>query len=242
MEIINDDWQLVWSDEFNEANINQKHWDYEQGYIRNNELQWYTCDKKNCYIEEGNLVIQAVEEKGSNIRYTSASINTKGKKSWKYGKFEMRAKLPYGKGIWPAFWTLGIEKPWPMCGEIDIMEMIGGEGGDSSVYATAHWGEEGIHMQYGMRNDLNTGRFSDDYHIFSMEWSCEEVIWYIDNTRCHSMKIDEKNRDEFSQPHYILLNLAVGGDWPGSPDDTTTFPQKYYIDYIRIYQKSTLEL
>lgn len=235
---------LVWSDEFNTAANTQPNpadWGYEIGYLRNNELQYYTNSVNNVYMDgNGNLVIKAIKDKTSypGYDYTSASINTYGKHTWQYGRIEMRAKLPYGKGIWPAFWGMGdwAVNPWPACGEIDVMEMIGGGAGyDNTAYGTAHWDDNG-HQQSGGSYTLPSGNFSDAYHIFSIEWNATTITWYVDSTPYFTTNISSAAQSELRQPFDIMLNLAVGGTWPGSPDRTTVFPQYYYIDYVRIYQ------
>ena len=233
---------LVWSDEFNTASGTQPNpadWGYEIGYIRNNELQYYTNSANNAYMDgSGNLVIKAIKDSISypGYAYTSASINTYGKHSWQYGRIEMRAKLPYGKGIWPAFWGMGDSGSWPACGEIDTMEMIGGGAGyDNKAYGTAHW-DDGGHQSSGGSYTLPSGNFSDAYHIFAIEWNATTITWYVDSTAYFSTNISSAAQSELRQPFDIMLNLAVGGSWPGNPDGSTVFPQYYYIDYVRIYQ------
>jgi len=233
---------LIWSDEFDGPSIDLSKWSFEVGYIRNNELQYYTDnDSDNAYIENGNLVIEARQEEMDGYAYTSASLNTKGKFSTLYGRIEMRAKLPYGKGMWPAFWTMGANYDtvgWPASGEIDIMEMIGGgKGKDDLVHGTIHW-QEGIqgHQSMAGTKQLSTGIFADDYHVFAIDWAPDLVTWYLDGAPYSTAYLyTDAMKDEFGKPQFILLNLAVGGNWPGSPDASTVFPQKYYIDYVRVY-------
>lgn len=236
-------WTLYWQDEFkgtNGSGANESKWVHEVGGEGwgNNEEQYYTQGTNNCYIQDDNLVIEAKKENMNNNKYTSARITTKGKLDLKYGKVEMRAKVPYGQGIWPAFWMLGsdiAEVNWPDCGEIDIMENIGKE--PKIVHGTLHGpgysGNMGIGSPYEIADD-----FKDSYHIFSIEWSENKIEWFIDGKKYHSMNPDKVigNKWVYNNNFYLLLNLAVGGNWPGYPDDTTVFPQKFYIDYIRVYK------
>jgi len=232
---------LLFSDEFNSPGIDQSVWGYEIGYIRNNELQYYTDRPENAYIENGNLVIEARREDYRGFAYTSASLNTQGKLSWMYGRMEMRARLPYGQGVWPAFWTMGENFPqvgWPICGEIDIMELIGGgKGRDDRVYGTLHWDYYG-HISDQAYFDLPSGIFADEYHVFAINWTPTAIAWYVDDTAYSKLDLLQTGRDKafFHAPHFILLNLAIGGNWPGQPDTATVFPQKYYIDYVRVYK------
>lgn len=228
-------WELVWSDEFDGSILDDSIWNYEIGYIRNNELQYYANRTENVRLENGKLIIEARKEQVYDGHdYTSASINTKGKKSWKYGKLEIRAKLPYGQGIWPAFWTKGVNEGWPKCGEIDIMEMIGGVG-DNESYGTIHYYNNG-HDKVGGMYTMPGGNFCDDFHIFGIEWSEDSILWYIDDDCFYETRFTEVNKSQFNREHFILLNLAVGGDWPGAPDKDTVFPQQYIIDWVRVYQ------
>lgn len=234
-------WVLVWNEEFDGPAIDPSVWGHEIGFIRNNELQYYTERSENARSEGGNLVIEARQDDWNGNEYTSASINTKGKKSWKYGRIEMRAKLPFGKGIWPAFWTLGDSSRWPACGEIDIMELIGGgEGYDDKIYGTIHW-DDGGHKSSGSTTQLAAGVFADDYHTFGIEWDSERIRWFLDGTEFFSAAVTNAAMSEFHQNHYLLLNLAVGGDWPGSPNASTVFPQKYFVDWVRVYQLGSID-
>lgn len=235
-------WELVWNDEFEGTCIDRDKWGFELGYIRNNELQYYTDRKENAWIENSNLIIEARKEDFNGFKYTSASLNTKGKNSFKYGRIEIRAKLPYGKGIWPAFWTLGNSfgtSGWPVCGEIDIMELVGGGVvNDSTTYANLHWGENGNHKNVKGSTVLESGIFADDYHNIGVEWDENHISWFVDDKIYETFIIDKKGMKSFHEPHFILINLAVGGEWPGDPYEATVFPQRYYIDWIRIYKRS----
>lgn len=170
--------------------------------------------------------------------YTSASVNTAAGKSFQYGYFEMSAQLPKGQGMWPAFWMLGTnigEVDWPFCGEIDIMEMVGGED-DNKIYGTAHWNEGAIGHRYtGGNSTLAGGVFNDAFHRFGVLWTPEVLAWYLDGNEYYRLDITDARFDAFRKPMYVLLNLAIGGDWPGSPDEKTQFPARYAIDYVRVY-------
>ena len=243
---LSQNYQLVWSDEFNGTSLDQNSWTRETGGNGwgNNELEYYTDREDNSFIQDGILTIKAVKENYGNRSYTSARIKTQGKQFFKYGKIEARIKLPYGQGIWPAFWLLGeniTSVGWPACGEIDIMEMIGGTSGntsDSKVYGTAHWDQNG-HASYGGNYTLSSGKFSDDFHTFAIVWDSQKITWYIDDKSYVSIDITPAALNEFQNNFFIILNLAVGGNWPGNPDGTTVFPQTMQVDYVRVYQDIT---
>jgi beta-glucanase (GH16 family) len=242
-------YQLVWSDEFNGSQVNTSVWDIRNdGNVQNSELEYYTNRPSNLTVSNGTLVITALKEEHGGRHYTSSRLSTK--LSWQYGKIEARMKLPFGQGLWPAFWTLGANINsigWPSCGEIDIMEMIGGSsrsnppGGDDYLFGTAHWAINGSHAQYPSSSNfsnyrLPAGRFSDDYHIFSLTWTFSKITWYVDGIQYCSLDTSPVGLNAFRAPFFILLNLAVGGSWPGSPDASTVFPQTLEVDYVRVYQ------
>jgi beta-glucanase (GH16 family) len=237
---------LVWSDEFNGTSIDSSAWTFETGTGMNGwgngELQFYTSRPENARIETGSLVIEARKENYRGASYTSARLKTQGKKQFKYGKIEARIKLPKGQGMWPAFWMLGSSigsgTRWPDCGEVDIMEMIGGGYlRDDTMYGTIHYSQaDGSHMNKGNSNTLSSGIFADDYHIVSIVWDPNYIYYFLDGVQYHAATISEPEKSEFQQPFFLLLNLAVGGIWPGNPDKYTTVPQKYYVDYVRVYQ------
>ncbi len=244
--IYSQNWQLVWSDEFDSTSLDLNSWTRETGGNGwgNNELEYYTNREDNSYIQDGKLIIKAMEESYGGNSYTSARLKTQNKKLWKYGKIEARMKLPFGQGIWPAFWMLGqniTSVGWPACGELDIMEMIGGQGREKTVYGTAHWDNNG-HAQYGNSYTLSSGTFADDFHVFRIEWNQSFIKWYVDNTQYSALNITSTDLDEFRQNFFIILNLAVGGNWPGYPDNTTTFPQYLEVDYVRVYQDSPADI
>ncbi len=235
---------LIWSDEFDYAGFpDPSKWNIETGGNGwgNNELQYYTNSQSNVAVENNILTITAREESVGGRDYTSARITTQNKFAFKYGRIEARIKLPYGQGIWPAFWMLGANinsVSWPACGEIDIMEMVGGSGNDNTTHATLHWDNEGQHASYGQSYTLPSGILGDDYHIFSVEWNNQEIKAFIDDIHYYTADITPAQLSEFQNNFFIILNVAVGGNWPGSPDETTSFPQTMEIDYVRVFQES----
>ncbi|MGE5313862.1 MAG: family 16 glycosylhydrolase [Acidobacteriota bacterium] len=242
MPLAAQNYQLVWSDEFNGTSIDRTKWNFDTGGSGwgNNEWEYYTSRPENASLENGMLVIKAIKESYFGSNYTSARLKTQGKASWKYGKIEARMKLPYGQGIWPAFWMLGDNistVSWPRCGEIDIMEMIGGSGArDRTTYGTCHWDNNGSHAQAGGSRAMASGRFADDFHTFSITWTAQKIVWYLDGASYYTLDITPASLAAFQKNQFIILNLAVGGSWPGYPDATTEFPQTMMIDYVRVYQ------
>jgi beta-glucanase (GH16 family) len=234
-------YSLVWDDEFNGTTLSSD-WTFDigtgSGGWGNNELQYYT--NQNHSVNNGYLEITAKEEQFNAQNYTSTRLKTQGIKSWKYGRIDIRAALPYGQGIWPAFWMLGdniSSVSWPTCGEIDIMEMIGGAGAnDRTVHGTVHWNENGSHAQFGNSKVLSSGRFADEFHVFSIVWNQNSITWLLDNVPYNTVDITPANMSAFHNNFFLIFNLAVGGNWPGSPDGTTVFPQKMYVDYVRVFQ------
>lgn len=231
---------LAWNDEFNTV-IDPAFWGYDLGASGwgNNELENYTSNSANSYISNGSLVIEARKE--SNGQYTSARMLSAGKKTFKFGRIDIRAKLPKGQGIWPALWMLGANintVGWPACGEIDIMELLGHE--PAKVYGTAHWGAQGsnnsIHVS-GTKT-LSSGDFSDKFHVFSLIWENNKIRWYIDDVLYHTITPANTGSANypFNAEFFFILNVAVGGNWPGNPDASTVFPQKMLVDYIRVFQ------
>ena len=230
-QVNSQNWVLVWSDDFNF--IDQSKWNYDigAGGWGNNELEYNTNESKNSFISNGNLVIQALKEGNS---YTSARMNTKNKWSIKYGKFEIRAKLPYGKGIWPAFWMLGDDinqVGWPACGEIDIMEFIGKD--PNHVHASIHGPGYDFTQSYYSQNG-----FSNDFHTYTVDWQPDKMRFYVDGNLFYTVypSMAQAKNWPFNQNFFIILNLAVGGNWPGNPDQSTTFPQQFIIDYLRVWE------
>jgi beta-glucanase (GH16 family) len=232
---------LVWADEFDGSSLNQNFWSYETGNGTNgwgnNELQFYRTE--NTGIQDGCLVITAKKEPYGGKEYTSSRIITKNKKQFQYGRVDIRAALPKGQGIWPALWMLGANYDtvnWPACGEIDIMEMIGGNGREKTVYGTAHWLHDGTHAEYKGEYSLASGTLSDQFYVYSIVWDDKSIRWYIDNKQYHVIDTTPAQLDEFRKSFFFIFNVAVGGNWPGSPNATTTFPQHMIVDYIRVFQ------
>jgi len=250
-------WTLVWGDEFNGpagSTLDGTKWTFETGNGSNgwgnHELEYYTSSTKNAAMDgNGNLVITAVKETLApkfrcwygQCQYTSARIKTQAKFEQTYGRFEARIRVPYGQGMWPAFWMLGNNiktAGWPTCGEIDIMENIGRE--PAIVHGTMHGpgysGASGIGAPY----TLSSGRFADDFHVFAVEWEPNVIRWYVDGQLYQTRTpadLPAGTQWVFDHPFFLLLNEAVGGYWPGDPDATTVFPQKMTIDYVRVYQR-----
>ena len=233
-------YSLVWQDEFNGTSLSSD-WIYEIGTGSwgwgNNELQYYRQD--NTSVENGYLIITAKQQNFGGSNYTSSRLKTQGLNFFKYGRIDIRAKLPYGKGIWPALWMLGenfSSVGWPSCGEIDIMELIGGNGyNDRTVHGTVHWNENG-HAMYGGSNSLPSGKFHDEFHVFSIIWDQNSIRWLRDDIQYHTINITGNNLSAFHENFFFIFNVAVGGNWPGSPDNTTVFPQMMVVDYVRVFQ------
>lgn len=251
-------WKLVWSDEFDYEGLpDAVKWDYEVGFVRNKEEQYYThARSENARVENGILVIEGRKERFANpayepgsgdwrkqnesASYTAASIVTRHKACWRYGRIEIRARLPHGKGIWPAIWTLGANRSkarWPRCGEIDIMEFVGKD--PNRVHATVHFAGKGKHRSDGGK--LQTSKPYADFHVYAIEWDEQRIDFFFDSTKYHTFLIDKAGAGEdnpFRKPHYLLINLALGGSW-GGPIDDDVLPQRYLIDYVRIYETKT---
>jgi len=243
-------WQLVWNDEFSGADIDLDKWEYEvngQGG-GNNELQYYTDRPRNSFIQDGNLIILAMNESFTGTdgtrQYTSARLHTRNKGDWKYGRFDIKAKLPYGQGLWPAIWmmpTNSVYGGWAASGEIDIMELLGQE--SNRVYGTLHYGGSYPNNSHsGSSFRLPSSSFATDYHLFTIEWEENEFRWYVDGILYLTQNEWSTNvapyPAPFDQEFYLILNVAVGGNWPGNPDETTIFPQTMVVDYVRVYKKA----
>ncbi len=234
--------KAVWADEFEGATLNDKNWNYELGNNSgwgNNELQNYR--KENTTVKDGFLIIQAKKELFESQNYTSSRLTTQNKVNLKYGRIDIRAALPKGQGIWPALWMLGKNintVGWPKCGEIDIMEMIGGSetGRDNTTHGTVHWSNGNNAASYGGSTKLASGIFNDEFHVFSLTWDEKKIIWYLDDKKFHEIDITPTELNELQEEFFFVINLAVGGNWPGSPNATTIFPQQLVVDYIRVFQ------
>lgn len=247
-------WSLVWQDEFNGANgspIDPTKWTAEVGGWGwgNNELEYYTSRIDNAFHNNGSLTIKAIKEHytgSDNVtrEYTSARLISKNKFSSTYGRFEARLKIPFGQGIWPAFWMLGNDidsAGWPTCGEVDIMENIGREPNiiHGTIHGPGYSGGNGPSSSYSLPNNQP---FADSFHTFAVEWEPNVVRFYCDgilySTRTPA-DLPPGKTWVFDHPFFILMNVAVGGSWPGNPDATTTFPQTMQVDYVRVYQRTT---
>ncbi|GAA4324579.1 hypothetical protein GCM10023164_25710 [Christiangramia aestuarii] len=249
-------YKLIWSDEFNySGKPDPEKWSYETGFIRNLEKQIYTRRNKNVRVKNGNLELVAHREKFRNKRfdpeirnyryntatsdYTSGSIHTQGKFEFRYGRIDVRAKLPRGNGVWPAIWMLGAnfeEIEYPLAGEIDIMEFVGVE--PNEIHGTVHYPWDN---HAGIKADGGTFELENiaaEFHIYSLEWNDDKIEFLVDNKVYHEFEIDEagQERNPFRKPFYLILNLALGGNWAGEVDPEI-FPQKFLVDYVRVYQK-----
>jgi beta-glucanase (GH16 family) len=250
-------WGLVWADEFNtDGAPNPTNWKFEKGFVRNHELQWYQPD--NAYCKKGKLIIEGRREHLPNpnydanskdwkkqrefIEYTASSLKTAGLHSWKYGRFEMRARIDTRAGLWPAFWTLGVEGEWPSNGEIDIMEYY-----RDMLLANIAWGSETRFkaVWHDLKKPIASfedRRWSKKFHVWRMDWDEKAIRLYVDGELLNFVELaqtvnrDGTGKNPFMQPHYLLLNLAIGGDNGGDPS-ATQFPSKYEIDYVRVYQR-----
>lgn len=238
-------YNLVWSDEFDGEALNENDWNYELGTgdngWGNNESQYYL--RENTEVKNGFLTIIAKQQIYNTSNYTSSRITTQNKQSFKYGRIDIRAALAKGQGIWSALWLLGdniTSVSWPACGEIDIMELVGGTkpgNSDRVVHGTLHWENNGNHAEYGTGHTLPNGDFSEEFHVFSVIWDEKYIKWYRDDILYSTVDISPSRMSAFHQNFFVIFNLAVGGNWPGYPDATTKFPQRMHVDYIRIFQE-----
>jgi beta-glucanase (GH16 family) len=251
-------WKLVWKEEFNYTGLpDPAKWSYEVGHIRNNEQQYYTnARKENVWVSKGVLAITGRKESYPNefyskenttwktenptAQYTSASINTLGKVGWKYGRIEVRAKLPKGGGIWPAIWMMGTNRSevgWPKCGEIDVMEFVGNQ--PKEIYGTMHFPDPLGKGNKSNGNKITAENLGEDFHVYAIEWNEQTIDVYFDDKKYHSFSVDSAgvgDDNPFRKPFYLLLNLAMGANWPG-PIDDTILPQQFLVDYVRVYEK-----
>ena len=250
------EWRLIWSDEFDKPGLlDAGKWGYEMGFIRNNELQFYTRDRReNARIENGTLIIEGRKERLANpdyrpgaassrrrqvefADYTAASLITEGKASFLYGRIEVRAKLPQGKGVWPAIWMMGTNRAvvgWPRCGEIDIMEFVGKE--PNHIHATLHFPKDGKHASKGGK--IDTQAPYDDFHVYAVEWYPDRMDFFFDQQKYFTFDNNLAgigSDNPFRKPHYLLINLALGGEW-GGPMDDAVLPQQYQIEYVRVFE------
>ncbi len=244
-----DGYQLVWNDEFDGDVIDLSKWEHEvnaQGG-GNNELQYYTSRDTNSFVADGKLVIRTLKEdytsEGERRLFTSARMRTPNKGDWKYCRVEVKAKLPSGQGLWPAIWMLPTDWDyggWPLSGEIDIMELLGQD--TKRIYGTLHYGNnypDNTHT--GDNYVLQSSTFAGDFHVFAIEWEESEIRWYVDGnlylTQNQWYTPSAPYPAPFDKRFHIILNVAVGGNWPGDPDNFTVFPQTMEVDYVRVYKK-----
>lgn len=256
------EWKLVWSDEFDKDGLpDRDKWSYEEGFVRNRELQYYTTNRmENARVEGGFLIIEARKEKFPNPRYradaperrwqqrrehadyTSASLTTQGRASWTYGRIEARAKVPSGRGTWPAFWTLGTnmrDVGWPACGEIDILEYVGHEPG--VVHANVHTRGFNHARGNGRGARLSVPDAEKEFHVYAVEWTPDKLEFFVDDRSYFTLKNDGTGVDSwpFNAPQYLIVNLAIGGEWGAQKGvDDAIFPQRYIVDYVRVYQRA----
>jgi beta-glucanase (GH16 family) len=251
------EWELVWADEFEvDGRPSPANWTYENGFVRNEELQWYQPDNATC--ANGLLVLTARRERVANAHhqpdapewaksrphadYTSASLTTKGLHQWLYGRFEMRARIDTRAGLWPVFWTLGVSGEWPHCGEIDIMEYYRG-----TLLANAFWGSKQKWVPVSSINRFPLDRFddpewSDRFHVWRMDWTERDIQVSLDSSHLCRIDLDrthnegQRGGNPLRQPHYLLLSLAVGGTQGGDPT-TNEFPARFEVDYVRVFRR-----
>ena len=256
------DWKLVWSDEFNQPGLpDPAKWGYEEGFIRNNEEQYYTRERaENARVENGKLIIEGRKERFKNpgfdpqatgrnaarrsrefSEYTSASLTTRGKISWKYGRIEVRAKLPAARGTWPAIWTLGTnthEVGWPAGGEIDIMEFVGFDPG--IIHANIHTKKYNHVLKTGKGSQITIADASEAFHVYALEWEADRLTFFVDDKKYFTYDNEGTGTEAwpYDKDQYLILNLAIGGAWGGAKGiDEKAFPQRYEIDYVRVYQQ-----
>lgn len=232
-------WVQIWSDEFDGSSLDFTKWEPEIGTGTwgwgNNELQYYTASPNNVFVDTGYLHIVGREQSFQGSNYTSTRIKTEGLFDFQYGRVEARIKVPVDQGLWPAFWMLGSDFQtvgWPFCGEIDIMEHVNNE---LKVHGTIHYDQWG-HMYSGDFEWADASIF----HVYELEWDSDEIRWYLDGVQFHQEDISSQSlsREEFHTPFFFILNLAIGGNWPGSPDATTQFPATMLVDYVRVFQEA----
>lgn len=261
-------WDLVWQDEFaRKGSPDRKKWTYEVGFVRNQELQYYTEKRsQNARVENGSLILEARKERFKNPKftsdkdpswqknrkyadYTSACLITQGLASWQYGRIDIRAKLPRGKGVWPAFWLMGSERSlgWPACGEIDLMEYV--HASPTTIYGTLHWpgkNPDKPSENHGKQGGNTTCPDVENWHLYSLEWDENAITFFFDGKPYYTADLSKadgsspKCRDPkgnpFRQSFYLLINFAVGGSWGGEVDPAI-FPRRMEVDYVRIYEK-----
>lgn len=239
------DYHLVWSDEFEDDTLNTETWKSWEGPAYNDELQFYTNRERNAYLKDGHLYLAAHREEYGGMEYTSARISTDSTRiGWEKGRFEARIKMPAGTGLWPAFWLMPVhDKGWPRSGEIDIMEYRGNEPAVTNG-AVHFWAAGCDDNPWECRRyitdsySLSEGTLNENFNTYALEWTDKDLIWFLNDTEFQRVSFDDIEADfePFSGPFYIILNLAVGGNFLPDPDETTEFPQALVVDYVRVYQ------
>lgn len=241
-------WQMVWSDEFEGNKLDYSKWEIEVNAFGggNQELQMYTDNRKNVRVENGRLILEAhrglIGIAGTERQYSSGRIRSKHRGDWKYGRFETRAKLPAGQGMWPAIWMLPTDEKyggWAASGEIDIMEFKGQE--PNKVHGTLHYGEAWPKNKHtGKPFESKSSSFVADFHVFALEWEAGEMRWYVDDELYQTQREWTSTGGPFPAPFdqefHLVLNLAIGGGFVGNPNDSTKFPGQFEVDYVRVYQ------
>ena len=237
-------WRLVWSDEFDIDGLpDAERWNYEEGFIRNQEAQYYTREREeNARVSDGMLVIEARRESYEDAEYTSASLTTRDRAEWRYGRIEVRAKLPRGRGVWPAIWMLGSnidEVGWPVCGEIDIMEFVGFD--PERVHGNVHTEAFNHVLGTNLGAAIDLAAPYEEFHVYAVEWFPDRIDFFVDEEKYFSFENSGAGSAEwpFDEPHFLIINLAIGGAWGGQQGiDEAIFPQQYLIDYVRVYEQT----
>lgn len=235
-------YHLTWHDEFDYTGLpDPKKWGNEEGKVRNQEMQYYTANRlENSYVKGGMLTIEGRHEPFKGSDYTSSSLITEGKFSFLYGRLEVKAKLPGGSGTWPAIWMMGIDRKavgWPKCGEIDVMEHVAFQ--PDKIFGTIHLPSEQGKRDFSKGDHAQCSTCTSAFHVYRLDWSREALKFYLDGHLYFTYVNDGPNRDVFNRPMYLLLNLAIGGEWGGQKGvDPSVYPQMYEIKYVRVWQKN----
>ena len=241
-------WELVWSDEFSGEGLpDANKWTTEVGYLRNQEKQYYTGNRtENVRIENGNLILECHKDNfkipdAGNALYSSVSLTTQAHQEWQYGKFEVRAKMPQGNGVWASLWLMGASdskgSPWPACGEIDIAEHVGKE--PENIYGTVHFQDEGKHRKEAFL--FTETNIYKDFHVYVTEWGPDRIEFYCDGKKYGTFSLINAgagSSNPFHHPFFLMISLALGGSW-GGPIDDAMLPQRILVDYVRVYQDQT---